>query len=326
MNCVEVQNLSKKFKDLEAVKGISFSIQEGELFGLLGPNGAGKTTTLNMLSTMMLPTSGKAFVCGVNVVEKPDEVRKNIGMVFQDPALDLDLTARENLQLHAELYGLKKEEMKSAVERVLALVDLKEFANKQVRTFSGGMKRRLEIARGLMHRPRVLFLDEPTLGLDPQTRATIWTYVQKLAKQENMTIILTTHYLDEADALCNRIAIIDHGKIVAMDTPTNLKKALKGERVVAKSKDANELAKLSVKASTVVQTDHEVSFTVENASAFIPKLVTEAQKKKIEIETIETHKPSLDDVFLQVTGKAMRDAEIDSSEAWIERARARRRM
>ena len=223
MSIIEVKNLTKKFNGFTAVDHISFNVEEGEIFGLLGPNGAGKTTTIKMLTTLLRPTEGKATVCGYDILKQRDEVRSSIGIVFQEPALDNRLTGRENLDFHARLYGLDKKTRHKRIEEVLEMVELKDKADVIVRDYSGGMQRRLEIARGLMHYPRVLFLDEPTLGLDAQTRRHIWEYILSLNQREKTTIILTTHYMEEADYLCQRMAIVDFGKIVALDTPANLK-------------------------------------------------------------------------------------------------------
>lgn len=233
MPAIKIENLTKKFGNFLAVGGISLEIKEGELFGLLGPNGAGKTTTISMLSTLLKPTSGSAKICGFDAAEEKDMVRRSIGIVFQDPSLDDELSGRENMDLHGRLYGISKEIREERIEELLNLVELKEKADNIVKSYSGGMKRRLEIARGLMHRPKVLFLDEPTIGLDPQTRRKIWNYIKDLNKKENITLVLTTHYMDEADILCDKIAIIDNGKIAALDTPENLKKTISsGEPVM----------------------------------------------------------------------------------------------
>src|SRR5574338_618022 len=240
---IEVRNLTKKFKSFVAVDSVNLKIKKGELFGLLGPNGAGKTTMINMLSTILYPSSGDALINGHRLKDQ-DKVRNSIGMVFQDPTLDDELTARENLDIHGSLFHMPREFSKKRIEDVLDLVDLKDKAEKQIKTFSGGMKRRLEIARGMMHTPKILFLDEPTLGLDPQTRRTVWEHIEKLNKEQNLTIILTTHYLEEADYLCDRIGIIDHGKIVALDTPENLKKVLRADVLFFKTKDQNRLAEV----------------------------------------------------------------------------------
>jgi len=227
MLAIETKNLTKEFNGLKAVDNISFGVEEGEIFGLLGPNGAGKTTTIKMLATLLKPTKGEAKVCGFDILRERDELRNSIGIVFQEPALDNRLTGFENLDFHARLYGLDSKTRKKRVQEVLTLVELEDKANIIVRNYSGGMQRRLEIARGLMHYPKVLFLDEPTLGLDPQTRHRIWDYILKLNQKEKITIILTTHYMEEADYLCQKVGIIDFGKIVALGTPQNLKNIFK---------------------------------------------------------------------------------------------------
>jgi ABC-2 type transport system ATP-binding protein len=223
MKAIVAEGLVRKFDDFTAVDGVSFAVEQGEIFGFLGPNGAGKTTTIHMLCTLLRPTAGTAKVGGFDVRRQPDEVRRAIGLVFQDPSLDDKLTAWENLKFHALLYDVPRLEFKERTQEMLRLVGLEEHARRPVETFSGGMKRRLEIARGLLHRPKVLFLDEPTLGLDPQTRRHLWDHIRGLREREGVTIFLTTHYMEEADALCDRVAIIDRGKIVALDTPEALK-------------------------------------------------------------------------------------------------------
>ncbi|MHA1603694.1 MAG: ATP-binding cassette domain-containing protein, partial [Candidatus Freyarchaeota archaeon] len=228
MYAVETHNLVKKFGEIVAVDGISIKVKEGEIFGLLGPNGAGKTTTISMLCCMIKPTSGEAYVNGYDILKHPNEVRKSIGIVFQEPAIDDRLTGRENMEIHAMLYNVPRKIMKQRIDEALELVELTDRADHLVRTYSGGMRRRLEIARGLIHRPKVLFLDEPSLGLDPQTRERIWDYIEGMAERENMTIILTTHYMEEADRLCDRVAIIDFGKIKVEGSPSELKNSLGG--------------------------------------------------------------------------------------------------
>ena len=244
-NIIDVKNLTKTFESgsmkVEAVKGISFTVKEGEIFGFLGPNGAGKTTTLNMLSTLLFPTSGTATIAGNDINKDPDKVRKSIGMVFQDMSLDIDLTGFENLDLHATMYGVDKKIAKERINEMLKIVDLKDKEKEFVKNYSGGMKRRLEIARGLLHYPRCLFLDEPTIGLDPQTRRSIWNHIKRLNKEYHITIILTTHYMDEADELCDRICIIDHGKIIALGTSDELKKELKGDIISLEFEDPKSL-------------------------------------------------------------------------------------
>src|SRR5579863_10245631 len=237
---ITVKDLDKRFGDLEAVKGVSFEVGTAEVFGFLGPNGAGKTTTINMLCTLAKPTSGVARVAGHDVVTERDDVRRNIGLVFQDPTLDGYMTAEQNLRLHAELYGVQSDLVRPRMQQVMRMVGLWDRKDHTVATFSGGMRRRLEIARGLMHSPRVLFLDEPTIGLDPQTRRSIWTYIRELKEREEITIFMTTHYMDEAE-WCDRIAIMDQGRIVALDSPEALKAGVGKDRVTIDTDD-NEAA------------------------------------------------------------------------------------
>ena len=327
MIVIEVKNLTKKFNGLTAVDHISFEVKKGELFGLLGPNGAGKTTTINMLSTLLTPTSGCAKVCGYDIVKERDEVRRNIGIVFQEPALDNKLTGRENLEFHAMMYGMNKEERKRRIKEVLELVELSDKADVLVENYSGGMKRRLEIARGLVHRPKVLFLDEPTLGLDVQTRRRIWDYIKKLNRESNITIILTTHYMEEADYLCDRVAIIDHGKIIAMDTPKRLKDKLGGDVITFEiEKKTNEFMRVINKlkfVKSVKKHNNKLTVTVEQGEKRIPKLIRIAQERGVDIKSVSLHKPSLEDVFLHFTGRTIREREASQRERIIEFARRR---
>jgi len=305
MALIEVRNLSKVFnKKIRAVDGISFDVQHGEVFGFLGPNGAGKTTTINMLCTLIMPTSGKAKFCSYDIIRQPSEVRKCLGIVFQDPSLDDRLTARENLEMHARLYSVPN--WKKRIDEVLELVELKDRANSIVKTFSGGMRRRLELARGLIHYPKVLILDEPTLGLDPQTRRHVWDYIIKLKKEQDMSIILTTHYMEEADELCDKIAIIDHGKIIAIGTPKELKDKLKGDTIILDidNKDL-ERAKKVFKNSKIF--DGQLFLSVKNAGKEIKKVVDLAKKNKINIIEVNIRKPTLNDVFLSLTGREIRE-------------------
>lgn len=316
MDAIEVEELVKKFKDFTAVDNISFSVFYGELFGLLGPNGAGKTTTINILSTLLKPTSGYAEVAGFDIRKRRDDVRKSIGIVFQDPTLDTKLTGKENLLFHAMLYGIKKEEAEKRIKEVLELVELEEKADTLVEKYSGGMKRRLEIARGLIHRPKVLFLDEPTLGLDAQTRRRIWDYIKKLNKETGITMILTTHYMEEADYLCKRIAIIDHGKIVAIDNPINLKNMLGGDVVLLEiegeaSQYVEKIKELKWIKSLKVQ-NGILRMSMEMGERKIPVLVNLAEKNGVRINSVNLHKPSLEDVFLFFTGRKIRDDEGES--------------
>ena len=318
MVAIEVRNLTKKFNDFTAVDNISFEVGEGELFGLLGPNGAGKTTTINMLSTLLTPTSGHAKVAGYDIVRERDGVRRSIGVVFQEPALDNKLTGRENLEFHAMMYGMNREERKKRIDEVLELVELSDKADVLVENYSGGMKRRLEIARGLIHKPKVLFLDEPTLGLDVQTRRHIWDYIKKLKEESNITIILTTHYMEEADYLCDRVAIIDHGKIIAMDTPKKLKDKLGGDVITFEVEgNSNEFVNAINKlrfVKSVKKHNSKLTVTVEKGEKRIPKLISIAQKKGLDIKSVSLHKPSLEDVFLHFTGKTIREREASQKE------------
>jgi ABC-2 type transport system ATP-binding protein len=309
---IEARELTRKFGDLTAVDNISFKVEKGEVFGLLGPNGAGKSTTLSMLCTILRPTSGTALVNGFDVVKDSSKVRKSIGIVFQDPSIDDKLTGRENMEMHGDLYGVPRDQMKGRIDEVLKLVELEDRADNFMSTYSGGMRRRLEIARSLIHYPKVLFLDEPTIGLDPQSRDHIWSYIRELIKKEDITVILTTHYMEEADKLCNRIAIVDHGKIVAMDTPKNLKEQLGGETITLKTKK-NELFMEKIKeagiAKAVALVNDEVKMTVDGAHSLLPQVINVAAQNSIFIETISVQEPQLDDVFLHYTGRALRDTK-----------------
>lgn len=311
-NAVEVRDLAKAYGKLRAVDGITFDVEAGEMFGFLGPNGAGKTTTISMLCTLVKPTSGSATVAGRDVVSERERVRKNIGLVFQDPTLDELLTAEQNLRFHGVLYGLSRNDLKDRMTKVLKMVELEGRRNDLVRTFSGGMRRRLEIARGLMHSPRVLFLDEPTVGLDPQTRLHIWDYIDELSRTEDITIFLTTHYLEEAER-CSRIAIIDAGKIVAIDTPAALKASVGEDCVTLQTEDDSESArqiKDRLGVDAVAEGDR-LTCMVPDGEAFIPRLI---EALDVGVRSISTRKPTLDDVFVKYTGRAIRDAEADSTQ------------
>jgi ABC-2 type transport system ATP-binding protein len=295
------------------VNDISFEIGQGEIFGLLGPNGAGKTTTLAMLSTTLKPTSGSATVNGMDIEKNEDGVRKSIGIVFQDQSLDEELTAWENMDFHGRLYRIPGDVRRQRITELLQLVELEDRKNDIVKTFSGGMRRRLEIARGLLHRPVVLFLDEPTLGLDPQTRNHLWVYIAKLAQENGITIILTTHYMEEADRLCNRVAIIDHGKIIALDTPTNLKDGMGGDVITIQSPDPDAIvaALKETWVSRIERHGNDVTIALQNAEQHVSAIVTQLTGKGIGIASISIHKPTLEDVFLSFTGKSMREEEAD---------------
>ena len=306
---ISVNQLRKSFGDFEAVRGVSFEVGSGEVFGFLGPNGAGKTTTINMLCTLSKPSGGAAEVAGFDIVAARDDVRRHIGLVFQDPTLDGYLTAAQNLELHAELYGVERRLVEPRMRQVMEMVGLWERRDSQVLTFSGGMRRRLEIARGLMHSPRVLFLDEPTIGLDPQTRASIWGYIRELQRQEEITIFMTTHYMDEAE-FCGRIAIMDHGEIVTLDTPTALKEAVGADRVrITTADDEAAIEALARRFDLEAGVSEEaVSFYVPDGEEFVPRLFAELG---VPIRSVSLSRPTLDDVFMSHTGTTIRDAEED---------------
>jgi ABC-2 type transport system ATP-binding protein len=319
VNAVSVRGLVKRYGQLEAVRGIDLEVAPGEIFGFLGPNGAGKSTTIKILCTLALPTAGEAHVAGFDVTTERDSVRKNIGLVFQDTTLDDYLTAEQNLRFHAELYGMPTATVKPRLQQVMEMVGLWDRRGSLVQTFSGGMKRRLEIARGLMHTPRVLFLDEPTVGLDPQTRVSIWSYIRELRQRETITIFLTTHYMDEAE-YCDRIAIIDNGQIVALDTPEALKAKVGKDRVqIRTADDAAAIAVLKDKLGIDAQIrEGAVTFGVEGGEAFVPRLFAELG---VPIKAISVARPSLDDVFMSFTGTTIRDREAAQPKPVMMRAR-----
>jgi len=305
-NVIDVRDLTRKFRELVAVDTLNFTVEQGEVFGLLGPNGAGKTTTLSMLCTILKPTSGTAIVNGYDITEHPSQVRRSIGIVFQEPSIDDRLTGRENLEMHADLYGVPKREQRKRIEDVLELVELHDKADLLMRTYSGGMRRRLEIARGFIHYPKVLFLDEPTLGLDPQTRGHIWTYISELSEREGITIILTTHYMEEADNLCDRVAIIDYGKIVALDEPDRLKEALEGDIISVKTDAMKQLSAKLIGVGWVKESREEngqLKLVVKDGNAALPRVVEIAASSGIHIDSMSIHEPTLEDVFLNYTGR-----------------------
>lgn len=328
MRAITTSNLTKKFNGFTAVNSVSISITEGEFFGLLGPNGAGKTTFISMLCTILNPTSGSAEVFGHDVQKEPDKVRKVIGIVFQDPSLDLNLTGRENLDFHARLYGLEKYQREKRIGEVLELVELSDRAGDLVKTYSGGMQRRLELARGLIHFPKVLFLDEPTLGLDPQTRRRIWEYIERINREEKITIILTTHYMEEADNLCGRVAIINQGKIIALDTPSKLKSMLGGDMITVESSNSLRLFELLEKEDFVKEANlmnETINLSVEEGEKLIPKVVEIARDAEIQVISVGLRKPTLEDVFIYHTGKTIREEGGDSKERMRSIIRAKRR-
>jgi ABC-2 type transport system ATP-binding protein len=306
---IETVDLTRRFGELIAVDKLNISIDHGEIFGLLGPNGAGKTTTISMLCTILKPTSGTAKVSGFDIVKQANQVRRSIGIVFQDPSVDDRLTGRENLFMHADLYGVPSSEKKGRIDNVLKLVELEDRADDILRTYSGGMRRRLEIARGLIHYPKVLFLDEPTIGLDPQTRDHIWMYLKELKETHDITMVLTTHYMEEADRLCDRVAIIDYGKIVALGTPYKLKKTLQGDVITITTGDAEKLSSILAEKLGIQKTrilDDKLELIVQDGEALLPKVVETAAENKMNIKAIALREPSLEDVFLHYTGRAIR--------------------
>jgi ABC-2 type transport system ATP-binding protein len=323
MSVIRVANLVKKFGNIIAVNNISFEVEEGTIFGFLGPNGAGKTTTINILCTLLSPTSGKAFIAGHDCMTNPSDVRKAIGIVFQDTTLDKDLTAYENLVFHAYLYNVGKDKIKERVDEVLRFVDLYERKDDLVKKFSGGMKRKLEVARGLIHRPRVFFLDEPTLGLDPQSRTNLWEFITELPKKHKVTIFMTTHYMEEAE-VCDRIGIIDNGKIIAMGTPEELKKTVGGDVVSITTTD-NKTARSEIEkilALTVAEKGNELYMTCNKADTCIPELIRALGEKVI---SVKIQRPTLNDVFLKLTGKTIREEEVTTEDSIKESLRSYRR-
>ena len=303
-----------RFNGFTAVDGVDLKIERGELFGLLGPNGAGKSTIIKMLTTMLRPTAGGATVWGHDIMKERDAVRNSIGVVFQDPSVDSQLTGRENLDFHGRMYGMNKKTREARVEDVLDLVDLRDKADVLMEDYSGGMQRRLEIARGLMHHPHVLFLDEPTLGLDAQTRRHIWAYIQKMNREDEVTVVLTTHYMEEADHLCDRVAIIDQGQIVAQDTPENLKDLIGADVITLEIEDGLEDRLIQVFSgqewiSSVDRSENILNLSVDHGESRIPEIVLQASKAGVTIRSVSMHEPTLEDVFLKFTGKKIRKAE-----------------
>jgi ABC-2 type transport system ATP-binding protein len=304
---IVVDGLAKSFDEVEAVRGVDFEVATGEVFGFLGPNGAGKSTTINMLCTLAKPTAGRATVAGYDIVRERDDVRRHIGLVFQDPTLDGYLSAYENLRLHAELYGVERALVPARMRQVLEMVGLWDRKDSTVSTFSGGMRRRLEIARGLMHSPRVLFLDEPTIGLDPQTRSSIWSYIELLKETEDITIFMTTHYMDEAE-FCDRIAIMDRGEIVVLDTPAALKASVGADRITIDTNDDDAAIRALDERFGIAAhvAEGSVTFGVSAGAEFVPRLFAELG---VPIRSVSVSRPTLDDVFMSYTGSTIRDAE-----------------
>jgi len=315
MSIIEIKTLTKTFGKIQAVRGIDLNIGKGEIFGLLGPNGAGKTTTIGMLCTIIRPTSGSATLAGFDIVKNPAEVRRQVGIVFQDPTLDTVLTGHENLELHARLYGVPAALREKRITEMLELVDLQGRSKDITRTYSGGMRRRLELARGLLHKPAVLFLDEPTLGLDPQTRARTWDYIKKMAQKEQTTVVLTTHYMEEAQLVCDRVGIIDHGQIMALDAPDNLKESMGGDLVVIRAKEP-PLQKIQTLpyVKDVKLNDGAVEITMKDAHLHLPELLSIIPH----VECVETRVPTLNDVFIKLTGRDIREDSPEDSGSWVD--------
>jgi len=323
MPIIEVKSLSKNFGNIAAIRDVSLEVEEGTIFGFLGPNGAGKTTTINILCTLISPSSGSASIAGHDCTRDSSLVRKAIGIVFQDTTLDRDLTAYENLMLHAYLYNLKKSDMKNRIHDALHFVGLYDRKDDTIKKFSGGMKRRLEVARSMLHRPRVLFLDEPTLGLDPQTRANLWEYIVDLPKKHNVTIFMTTHYMDEAE-VCDQIAIIDSGSIIATGTPDELKKTVGGDVIHIKTSD-NSRAKDELERHfrlDVSEENGELYFTSSHGDACIPEIIKTLGET---VHSVRLQRPTLNDVFLNMTGKKIREEVMSTSDTLKEDVRAHRR-
>lgn len=318
---IEATGLTRRFKDVEAVAGVDFSVGRGELYGFLGPNGAGKTTIINILCTLLKATSGRAKVAGFDVSQEPSEVRRHIGLVFQDPSLDDYLTAKENLEFHAMCYRVPSREARRRIEEMMRMVGLWDRKDSLVRTFSGGMKRRLELARGLVHQPEALFLDEPTIGLDPQSRRSIWSHVKELRQRSELTIFMTTHYLEEAEQ-CDRVAIIDHGSIAALGSPAAIKNSLGGEVITLRAIDNNATSTIIRQRYALDVQCHEdrLEFQVKNGSQFIPELMRELGDQVV---SVELRRPTLEDAFIQLTGHAIRDQEAEEREQLMARSRSR---
>ncbi|EKF85741.1 ATP-binding cassette domain-containing protein [Methanobacterium formicicum] len=305
---IETHDISKKYDDFTAVNGVNLKVPKNSVYGVLGPNGAGKTTLISMLCTILHPTGGTATVNGYDVTKNPKEVRESIGIVFQSRALDDILTGREHLEMHASLYGVPKDVRENRIEEILDLIALGTKADEFVKTYSGGMKRRLEIGRGLIHRPKVLFLDEPTLGLDPQTRESIWEYIQELNQNQDVSVLMTTHYMEEADKLCDEIAIINQGQIITADSPKNLKRELKADTITMQVDKLEEFTEKVEKLDFVKETyvmDSEIKLLVERGENLVAELVNFANDNNIFVYSIELEHPNLEDVFLKYTGRTI---------------------
>jgi len=328
VNVVEVRNISKTFGKLKAVDNVSFEVKTGEIFGFLGPNGAGKSTTINMLTTLLKPSSGTAQVCGYDVYKNANEVRRNVGVVPQEYTADEDMTGRDNIILCADLYGLARSISQPHAEELLKLVELTDAANRKVSTYSGGMRRRLELASGLINYPKLLFLDEPTLGLDVQTRTAVWNYIRMVKQQYHMTLFLTTHYLEEADALCGRIAIIDHGHIVRIGTPDELKASIGGDviviGVVEKTPDISSAVARIKLVKDVKKNDGVYRIKAERGEEATPEIIDLIRSRGLHVTKIALTKPTLDEAYLEYTGRSMREEETNRQQMFSQRITMRR--
>ena len=325
---VKVEKLSKTFGNLKAVDNVSFEIKEGEIFGLLGPNGAGKTTTINMLTTLLKPTSGNANVCGYNIFKQANEVRRNVGVVPQEYTADEDMTGINNILLCADLYGIPRSDSKPHAEELLKLVELQDAANKKVSTYSGGMRRRLELACGLINYPKLLFLDEPTLGLDVQTRTAVWKYIKTLKEEYRMTLLMTTHYLEEADSLCDRIAIIDHGHIIKIGSPEELKESIGGDVIVVVVKElepdiSSDIAQIKL-VKDVKKNDNTYRIKAELGEEASPQITDLIRSKGLHVTKVSLTKPTLDEAYLEFTGRNLREEEVDKLQMFRQRVTMRR--
>ncbi len=320
MAAIDVQGLTKRFGDFTAVEGISFRVEDGEIFGLLGPNGAGKSTLIRMLTTLIPPTAGTALVGGWDIVRQADGVRRSIGVIPQAMTTDLELSVEENLLIFAKLYGVSRERRQRLTGELLAAVELTQWADRPVKTLSGGMRRRVEIARGLMHEPRIFFLDEPTTGLDPVSRVAVWEMLQKIKAERDLTVLLTTHYMDEADRLCDRIAIVDHGHLMALDSPMRLKTSVSGKNVLEVSfgpapGDWLERLKRLLAAEEVTGEDGVFRIASTNGPATTKALIEAAEAAGVAVHSLAIQSTTLDDVFVHYTGRQLRDAVHEPSPA-----------
>jgi ABC-2 type transport system ATP-binding protein len=313
MGAIDVRNIVKKFGDFEAVKGITFDVDEGEIFGLLGPNGAGKSTLIRMMTTLLPPTSGRIAINGFDVARRADDVRRSIGVIPQAMTSDTELSVEENLIIFSKLYGVPSAKRKKLIDELLEAVDLTEWRDKQVMYLSGGMRRRVEIARGLVHEPKIFFLDEPTTGLDPVSRVAVWEMIKKIKQQRDLTVLLTTHYMDEADRLCDRIAIVDHGKLVALDSPLKLKTSIPSQNAIEVSFSAvpagwTDRLKALPHVQSVTSEDHVFRIATADGPATTQALVATTESGGVAIESLAVKSTTLDDVFVHYTGHELRDA------------------